>query len=279
LEGEISTAEMQRQIRKRLATPRSADIGQNLAKSLRSRAKGTTETYITYGLTQTMFKTCSKQASYFIPEDQRTAILTGRGPPKTASGEDLGVPDVDTAVPSNWWFNDIGMDPTFSTWSQVTYLHMYLLTVRLRALDSQTSFQNYQRYLLEHFSHAAEDKMLILHGMSARGIRNRYLKDLFIQWRGLLAAYDEGLVKGDAVLAGAVWRNLFKGDEEVDWIKVSVIVGYMRRVAAMLGSVEINEIAGAIEGTDGIFVTARQGLFASLAQKSTGIDEPFGKEE
>lgn len=120
--------------------------------------------------------------------------------------------------------------------------------------------------------------MLILHGMSARGIRNRYLKDLFIQWRGLLAAYDEGLVKGDAVLAGAVWRNLFKGDEEVDWIKVSVIVGYMRRVAAMLGSVEINEIADAIEGTDGIFVTARQDLFTSLAQKSTGIDEPFGKD-
>ena len=219
------------------------------------------------------------QASYFIPEDQRTTILTGKGPPKTANGEDLGIPDVDAAIPSNWWFNDLKMDPTFSTWSQVTYLHMYLLTVRLRAMGSQTAFQNYQRYLLEHFSNAAEDKMLILHGMSARGIRNRYLKDLFIQWRGLLAAYDEGLVKGDTALAGAVWRNMFKADEEVDWLKVSVIVAYMRRVAVMLGRVEVNEIAGAIEGTGGIFQTARQDLFGVVERRSAGIDELFGKED
>ena len=219
------------------------------------------------------------QASYFIPEDQRTTILTGKGPPKTAGGEDLGVPDVDAAIPSNWWFNDIKMDPTFSSWSQVTFLHMYLLTVRLRALDSQAAFQNYQRYLLEHFSHAAEEKMLILHTMAARGIRNRYLKDLFIQWRGLLAAYDEGLIKGDAALAGAVWRNMFKANEEVDWVKVSAIVGYMRRAVAMLGNVEVNEIAGAIDGIDGIFQTARQGLFDVVEKNSAGIDEPFGNED
>jgi cytochrome b pre-mRNA-processing protein 3 len=120
---------------------------------------------------------------------------------------------------------------------------------------------------------------LILHGMSARGIRNRYLKDLFLQWRGLLAAYDEGLVKGDTALAGAVWRNMFKGDEEVDWVKVSGVVGYIRRVVAMLGSVEINEIAGAIEGTNGIFQTARQNLFEVVESRAAGIDEPFGKEE
>ena len=156
---------------------------------------------------------------------------------------------------------------------------MYLLTVRLRALDSQAAFQNYQRYLLEHFSHAAEEKMLILHSMSARGIRNRYLKDLFLQWRGVLAAYDEGLVKGDATLAGAVWRNMFKGDEEVDWVKVSLIVAYMRRVVAMLGRVEVDKIAGAIEGTDGIFQKARQDLLGVVEKRSTGIDEPFGKEE
>jgi cytochrome b pre-mRNA-processing protein 3 len=270
---------MQRKIQQHLSTPRSAIVGQRIAKSLRKHAGGTTETYITYGLTQTLFKTCSMQASYFIPEDQRANILTGKGPPKTAGGEDLGVPDADALVPLQWWFNDLGMRPTFSTWSQVTYLHMYLLTVRLRALDSQAAFQNYQRYLLEHFSHAAEDKMLILHGMSARGIRNRYLKDLFIQWRGLVAAYDEGLVKGDAVLGGAVWRNMFKGDEDVDWVKVSVIVGYMRRVVSMLGNVEVNEIAKAIDGTESIFQTAWQDLFAIVEKNSVGIDEPFDKDE
>ena len=71
--------------------------------------------------------------------------------------------------------------------------------------------------------------MMINHGMHARGTRNKYLKDLFIQWRGLLAAYDEGLSKGDAVLAAAIWRNVFKASEDVDIKKLSLIVSYMRR--------------------------------------------------
>ncbi|KAK5141201.1 Serine carboxypeptidase 3, partial [Cryomyces antarcticus] len=66
--------------------------------------------------------------------------------------------------------------------------------------------------------------MATYHGMVARGTRNKYLKDLFIQWRGVLAAYDEGLIRGDAVMAAAVWRNVFKGDENVDAEKLALIV-------------------------------------------------------
>ncbi len=72
--------------------------------------------------------------------------------------------------------------------------------------------------------------MIINHNMHARGTRNKYLKDLFVQWRGLLAAYDEGLVKGDAVLGAAVWRNIFKADDDVDIKALAEIVSYMRRV-------------------------------------------------
>ncbi len=266
---------MQRQIQQRLSSSPSSNLGFSLAKQFRKRAAGTAETYITYGLTQTLFNTCSAQAAYTIPEEQRMGILTGKGPPKTAGGEDIGIPVEENVIASSWWFNDLGLNPTFSTWSQVAYLHMYLLTVRLRALDSQAVYQNYQRYLLEHFSQAAEDKMNILHGMSARGIRNRYLKDLFLQWRGLLAAYDEGLVKGDAVLAGALWRNMFKGDEEVNWTKVAVVVGYMRKVTSMLANVEVKEIAAVLDGRDGIFEEAKKDLFRSTVKSSKGIEEPF----
>lgn len=71
--------------------------------------------------------------------------------------------------------------------------------------------------------------MAVLHGMHASGTRNKYLKDLFVQWRGLLAAYDEGLVRGDAVLAAAIWRNLFKADQNVNVKGLALIVSYMRR--------------------------------------------------
>jgi len=142
--------------------------------------------------------------------------------PKTEDGEDLGVGE-------GWWISGLGLQPTFSTWSQVTMLHMYLLSARFRCFEAHIA-QPWQQHLLDHFFYDAENRMTVEHNMHARGTRNKYLKDLFIQWRGLLAAYDEGLARGDAVLAAAVWRNIFKAKEDVDVRAIAQIVSYMRRV-------------------------------------------------
>jgi cytochrome b pre-mRNA-processing protein 3 len=104
---------------------------------------------------------------------------------------------------------------------------MYLLSARFR--DFKTDPTPWQQHLLDHFSYDAENKMTTLHNMEARGTRNKYLKDLYVQWRGLLAAYDEGLAKGDAVLAAAVWRNVFKANEDVNIKGLALVVSYMRR--------------------------------------------------
>ncbi len=163
---------------------------------------------------------------------------------------------------------------------------MYMLVVRFRAMQDRggmVAIKRYEQYLLDHFSHAAEDRMMLLHGISARGIRNRYLKDLFVQWRGLLAAYDEGLVRGDAVLAAALWRNLWKGDEAVDWEKVALVVGFVRRALRLLAAVkdaEVEQMVGLERG--GIFQRARLGLPDLVHEQSRGIrdvPEPEEKEE
>ena len=184
--------------------------------------------------------------------------MTGKGPEKTVDGEDLGAPALESA--NSIWFKELGMQPTFSTWSQVSYLHMYLLTVRLRALGEESAFRQYQQYLLEHFSQAAEEKMLLLHTISARSIRNKYLKDLFLRWRGVIAAYDEGLIEGDAVLASAIWRNLYKGNEDADWEQIALIVGYMRASIQELGRVQnTNELSqGILDGPDGVWARSWQ---------------------
>jgi len=122
----------------------------------------------------------------------------------------------------------LGLDVTFSSWAQVLFLHMYLLTARLRRFPAEHAGVWHQN-LLDHFFYAAEDRMAVWHGMTARGVRNKYLKDLWLQWRGLLLSYDEGLIKGDAVLATAVWRNMFKANEEVDIADVALVTAYMRR--------------------------------------------------
>lgn len=120
---------------------------------------------------------------------------------------------------------------------------MYLLSVRFRNLSAQDS-QPWQQHLLDHFFYDAENKMVVNHNMHARGTRNKYLKDMFIQWRGLLAAYDEGLVKGDAVLAAAIWRNVFKADEEIDVKNLAAIVSYMRRILRALDALDDSTVTG-----------------------------------
>ena len=121
-------------------------------------------------------------------------------------------------------------------------LHMYVLTVRLRALPSEYA-PAWHQHLTDHFFFAAEAKMTVLHGMVSRSIRSRYLKDLFGQWRGCLLSYDEGLVKGDAMLAAAVWRSIFKGTEEVDAVELAMVVGYLRNEIASLGCITDEDLA------------------------------------
>jgi len=200
---------------------KDAPTAVKLASQLRKRFTATTETYVAYGVTENLFKTCSAQADYEIQRDSDGEV------PKTITGEELGVAD-------GWWYKELGLMPTFNTWAQVTFLHMYILTVRLR-LFPEAHAPAWHQHIIDHFFFAAERRMEDQHKISSGGIRGRYLKDLFIQWRGVLAAYDEGLVKGDAVLAGAVWRNVFKGVEDVDAVAVATVVSYLRREIARVG--------------------------------------------
>ncbi|CAI7586630.1 hypothetical protein N7533_007898 [Penicillium manginii] len=226
-----------------LLPSRSYSQGSAVSRLARSASSpgAAAETYVAYGMTQKIFEACSKQGDYTIPQASQKGVEV----PLTASGEHLGVSD-------SWWYKELGLTPTFSTWSQITFLHMYLLTVRLRALPYRDSVQTYSRHLIDHFSHNAEHRMDVLHDLGTRGIRNKYLKDLFIQWRGIIAAYDEGLIKGDAVLGAAVWRNLWKASatgpdgQEVDWTKVAWVVAYMRRVLFELSKMDEADMAFAL---------------------------------
>lgn len=106
-------------------------------------------------------------------------------------------------------------------------LRMYVLVARARCLEPE-AYQSWYHQLLNHFFFDCERMMDINHGLTAKSQRQRFLKDLFVQWRGLLASYDEGIARGDAVLASAVWRNLYKAKEDVDYRNVAAVVSWMR---------------------------------------------------
>lgn len=238
-------------------------MGHALAARVRKLASATTETYIAYGACDVLVKECARQADYTIPQALEKKCVI----PKTKDGEDLGVgsgrwyegnytPSALTiALPTklnpygvkhaaDFPNLDLGLSPTFNTWAQVTFLHMYALTVRMRAFPAM-HVSTWHQHLLDHFFYNAEERMISSHRISARSVRNKYLKDLFVQWRGLTAAYDEGLARGsDAVLATAVWRNVFKADEEIDLRSLGLVVSYLRGTLKGLESIEDESIAG-----------------------------------
>ncbi|KAL8943509.1 MAG: hypothetical protein Q9216_001044 [Gyalolechia sp. 2 TL-2023] len=202
-----------------------------IVAEVRKRAPILTETYVAYGICEKLIQECADQAMYSIPQRyEKDGVI-----PHTADGQDLG-------VGTGWWYESLGLTPTFSNWAQVTFLHMYIITVRLRAFPPEAA-PIWHQHLLDHFFYTAEDRMVREHNVYSRSIRNNYLKDLFTQWRGVLAAYDEGVVKGDAVLATAVWRNVFDGKEDVDLKGLGDVVCYMRGVLKGLEGMDNNEIA------------------------------------
>lgn len=79
-----TAAELQAAMRASPATSRTGA----LAQSLRKHAKGTTETYIAYGATEVMFKSCSAQADYTMPQAKEKGVELPKGP----DGMEMGVP-------------------------------------------------------------------------------------------------------------------------------------------------------------------------------------------
>ncbi|KJY01937.1 CBP3-like protein [Zymoseptoria brevis] len=206
----------------------------NLAAKMRSSPllRSTTEPYIAYGATADLYAECARQCSYTVPSALENPPAL---PPMNAAGDHLG-------SGTGWWFEPkstggLGLEVTFTSWAQVIYLHMWLLTVRLRCFPAEY-VKDWHQNLLDHFFYAAEDRMAVWHGMTSRGARNKALKDLYLQWRGVQLGYDEGLTKGDAVMAAAVWRNVFKAEEGVDLEDLALVVVYMRRELQRLSKLD-----------------------------------------
>jgi cytochrome b pre-mRNA-processing protein 3 len=208
-----------------------------LSKTLQSKnpiVKSTTEPYVAYGTTEQLLEACTTHCSYTIP-----AVLSQQPAPKNAAGEDIGLGQGFWLTPKEK--GGLGLDVTFNSWAQVIMMYMYLLMVRFRMFPKE-HVRTWQQQLLDHFFYAAEDRMAVWHGMASRSIRNKYLKDMYMQWRGVLLSYDEGLIFGDAALAAAVWRNLFKAADGVEIGDLAVVVAYMRRELKRLEALTDEEV-------------------------------------
>ena len=142
---------------------------------------------------------------------------------------------------------------------------MYMLQVRFRMLK-----ESYARTWSQEFRSlvfcAAEDRLVVWHKFNANSLRQKHLKDMFSQWRAVLLSYDEGLMKGDAMLAAAIWRNLMGAKEDIDFQKLAQIVGYMRRELKRLENATDDEVV------DGLWkFKGDPGEEASLVKQSSRL--------
>jgi cytochrome b pre-mRNA-processing protein 3 len=135
------------------------------------------------------------------------------------------------------------LPPTFQSWFTITNLHIWLLTVRLRALPRPHA-DAYIQALIDHFFIDVEDRIRAVlqpppssspapksftapshfyinpnapapsndtqgrRGRAPDRLVTRQMRIFKEQWTGMGMAFDLGLVKGDMEMAGAVWRNL-----------------------------------------------------------------------
>ncbi|OAA48283.1 Ubiquinol-cytochrome C chaperone [Beauveria brongniartii RCEF 3172] len=242
----------------RQATKTTTPTVRSFSSSLPRRILGLRDSYRVVGASERLFKVCAKPADYRITDEERKQDLVQ----KRDDGEEIGKAN----DPDNVWNKALGLQPSFSTWSHVTMLHLYLINARLRCFD-RDEYRNWSQQMIDHFFFECEKKMHLDHNITSSALRQRYLKDIFVQWRGLLLAYDEGLVKGDAILASAVWRNLFKGDPEADPRALVAIVGWIRSsLSALEGTSDMTfpqQAAEVLEKPVDVFWTRLEAPFLS----------------
>ena len=129
---------------------------------------------------------------------------------------------------------ELGLQPSFTTWFQVTALHVYMLHTRLRCYKEQQA-RVYQQALMDTFFEDIEMRIYFEFDIKSQRFIQNLMKELHQDFTGLTIGYDEGLVKNDAVLAAAFWRNLFQhSPSTVDFEKLAKIVNYFWKNVKLL---------------------------------------------
>lgn len=93
------------------------------------------------------------------------------------------------------------MKDEFKTWFAMTILHTWMLNTRYKA-EGVAGVDAKQ----ELFNHLWTDVELKLTTLGVKHSIGKVLEDLLDSFYGQSLAYDEGLAKGDAILAGALWK-------------------------------------------------------------------------
>ncbi len=141
-----------------------------------------------------------------------------------------------------FFYEDLKLPRTFSQWFQITALHQWMLSVRMRAMPFKYG-RNYQQKLVDRFFRDMELRLNEEMNVNSSRITDQYLKDYNSQLRGLVCSYDEAFVTDDVTLAQALWRNLFNAQKNVDMMHLEAMVSYVRGQLYVLSKMSDRDFA------------------------------------
>ncbi|KAJ3164552.1 hypothetical protein HDU88_005198 [Geranomyces variabilis] len=124
----------------------------------------------------------------------------------------------------------------FQTWFAMTVLHVWMYNARLRAegLEGKEMKQ-------EMFDHIWLDVELKIHHAGVRTNVSKIMSNLVSAYYGQTLAYDEGLYYGDAIMAGALWRNLM-GSQDITATQMEAALVYVRKQLLRLDAADRAEV-------------------------------------
>lgn len=128
---------------------------------------------------------------------------------------------------AKFYYETLDLPRSFSQWFQITILHYWILSTRMRALPFKYG-RNYQQKLVDRLFRDMELRMAEELGINSNRLITGYLKDYHSQMIGCVLSYDEGLMTDDITFAAALWRNVFNGNPNVDMRHVEALLGYVR---------------------------------------------------
>ncbi|KAJ1549047.1 hypothetical protein HK096_000662 [Nowakowskiella sp. JEL0078] len=120
-----------------------------------------------------------------------------------------------------WFIDECKLPKNFHSWFASAVLHIWIYSTRLKLEGDEGKAMSQ-----EIFNHLWVDVELELHKAGAQRILN-IVKDLLSGYYGHTLAYNEGLFKGDPVLASALWKNVY-GGKEINATQLAVLLRYVR---------------------------------------------------
>lgn len=125
----------------------------------------------------------------------------------------------------SFFYSKLQLPVTFQSWFLLTQLHVWMCQSRLRQQGSDGQLMS--KALLDMLTTDLELKLWAT-GVNNPRVQDKYMHELLSTHYGCSLAYDEGYEGSDALLASALWRNIFSMDEQVDPQRLHDLVRYVR---------------------------------------------------